>query len=66
MQAIRRTVLAAILASGFSNLAHAATWAVGPQYDTTHVYVPAADFDRLSPVSSRPSAARHPNKACSR
>jgi predicted enzyme related to lactoylglutathione lyase len=47
MRAIRHTVLAAILAGGFSNLANAATWAVGPQYDTTHVYVAAADFNRF-------------------
>jgi predicted enzyme related to lactoylglutathione lyase len=47
MRAIRHTILAAILAGGFSNLANAATWAVGPQYDTTHVYVAAADFNRF-------------------
>jgi predicted enzyme related to lactoylglutathione lyase len=47
MRAIRRIVLAAILATGFGDLASAATWAVGPQYDTTHVYVAAADFDRF-------------------
>jgi predicted enzyme related to lactoylglutathione lyase len=47
MRAIRRTILAAILAGGFSGLANAAIWAVGPQYDTTHVYVAAADFNRF-------------------
>ena len=47
MRAIRHTILAAILAGGFSNLANAATWAVGPQYDTTHVYVAATDFNRF-------------------
>lgn len=47
MRVIHHTVLAAILAGGFSNLANAATWAVGPQYDTTHVYVAAADFNRF-------------------
>jgi len=47
MRAIRHAILAAILAGGFGNLANAATWAVGPQYDTTHVYVAAADFNRF-------------------
>jgi predicted enzyme related to lactoylglutathione lyase len=47
MRAIRHIVLAAILAGGASGPANAATWAVGPQYDTTHVYVAAADFNRF-------------------
>jgi predicted enzyme related to lactoylglutathione lyase len=38
---------ASILMGGSCNLADAATWAVGPQYDTTHVYVAAADFNRF-------------------
>ncbi len=40
------TSVAIFLTIGFA-IAKTAGVAVGPQYDTTHVYVPAADFDRF-------------------
>jgi|SRR5579859_3418133 len=47
MRGISPIILVAFLMGGFGNLANAETWAVGPQYDTTHVYVAATDFDRF-------------------
>jgi hypothetical protein len=40
--------------------------AVGPQYDTTHVYVAPDQFDGFVSSVLATSVARQPNKACSR
>ena len=40
--------------------------AVGPQYDTTHVYVPRRISIALSPAEFRHSAAKPRRKVCSR
>jgi predicted enzyme related to lactoylglutathione lyase len=47
MRAFRVTLLVAALLGTAPLAANAANWAVGPQYDTTHVYVAPADFDRF-------------------
>ena len=39
--------------------------AVGPQYDTAHVYVTPENFDRFVASLSPPSVAQPPSKACS-
>lgn len=40
-------VAALVLAAGENAVAEGPSLAVGPQYDTTHVYVALEDFDRL-------------------
>lgn len=44
---ISRLLFASALVIQFSGAAFAANFAVGPQYDTTHVYVSPSDFDRF-------------------
>jgi predicted enzyme related to lactoylglutathione lyase len=41
-------VVTLLLALTWSMQSRAATYAVGPQYDTTHVYVSPSDFDRFT------------------
>jgi predicted enzyme related to lactoylglutathione lyase len=47
MRFIQIVTLSALLAATVPARASAANYAVGPQYDTTHVYVAPADFDRF-------------------
>jgi predicted enzyme related to lactoylglutathione lyase len=47
MRIDRYTLFFAILFSAICTSASAATWAVAPQYDTTHVYVAPDDFDHF-------------------
>ena len=47
MRTGRSTFFIAILFSAICSTANAGPWAVGPQYDTTHVYVAPGDFNRL-------------------
>ncbi len=48
MKAMRWLMASAILAVSAAASAEEASYAVGPQYDTTHVYVAPADFDRFA------------------
>ncbi|MFP3248715.1 MAG: glyoxalase, partial [Paraburkholderia sp.] len=55
MKALRSILLAATIAgsvavplTSFAKLPATASLAVGPQYDTTHVYVAPEDFDRFT------------------
>jgi predicted enzyme related to lactoylglutathione lyase len=47
MRRIRFAALAALAIAALAGGAQAANFAVGPQYDTTHVYVAPANFDRF-------------------
>src|ERR1700721_2351705 len=47
MRFIQIVTLSALLAATAPARASAPTYAVGPQYDTPHVYVAPADFDRF-------------------
>jgi predicted enzyme related to lactoylglutathione lyase len=47
MRIARIAILSALAITTLIARAQAATYAVGPQYDTTHVYVAPAEFDRF-------------------
>jgi steroid delta-isomerase-like uncharacterized protein len=47
MRVIRIAAFSALVVAVFAGSAAAASYAVGPQYDTAHIYVAPADFDRF-------------------